>query len=239
MNRTRSKLYLIPTPVYRQKDNQTLPEYTLSVARSLSVFVVEKVQPALSFLQWIDHPMKDFELTLRVLNKKTPDHEVAGFLKLFEQGDVGLMSDAGAPAVADPGSKLVKLAHERGIEVIPLTGPSSILLALMGSGLEGQRFSFDGYLPLDDKKRVQRIQDLEKRSLTETMTQIIMETPHRNHTLFELLLSTLELETHLCVACNLTAPDGWIRTSRVYEWQQQPQPDLQQKPALYLIFKSS
>lgn len=239
MTRIRSKLYLIPTPVFRQKENEVLPEHTLAIARSISVFVVEKVQPALSFLQWIEHPKNDYELTLRVLNKKTPAHEVAGFLKLFEQGDVGLMSDAGAPAVADPGSQLVKLAHERGIEVVPLTGPSSILLALMGSGLDGQRFSFDGYLPLDDKKRVQRIQELEKRSYAERMTQIVMETPHRNHMLFQLLLSTLDPETHLCVACNLTAPDGWIRTSRVYEWMQQPQPDVMQKPALYVIYKSS
>lgn len=237
MARIRSKLYLIPTPIFRQKENEVLPEHTLKVTRALSVFVVEKIQPALSFLQWIDHPLEDFEMTLRVLNKKTPAHEVAGFLKLFEQGDVGLMSDAGAPAVADPGSQLVKLAHERGIEVIPLTGPSSIVLALMASGLEGQRFAFDGYLPLDEKKRVKRIQDLEARSLKESMTQIIMETPHRNHTLFQLLLTTLDPQTHLCVACNLTAPDGWVRTSRMYEWMQQPNPDIMQKPTLFLIYK--
>ena len=146
MTRTRTKLFLIPTPVYREKENRVMPEATLDVVRSLSCFVVEKVQPALSFLQWVKHPLQDYELTMRVLNKKTPDHEVAGFLKLFDEGNVGLMSDAGAPAVADPGSMLVKLAHERGIEVVPLSGPSSILLAIMGSGLEGQRFSFDGYL---------------------------------------------------------------------------------------------
>lgn len=239
MTRTRTKLFLIPTPVYREKENRVMPEATLDVVRSLSCFVVEKVQPALSFLQWVKHPLQDYELTMRVLNKKTPDHEVAGFLKLFDEGNVGLMSDAGAPAVADPGSMLVKLAHERGIEVVPLSGPSSILLAIMGSGLEGQRFSFDGYLPLDEKKRVQRLMELERRSFSESMTQVFMETPHRNQTLFQLLLKTLDSETLLSVACHLTAPDGWIRTSHIYEWQQQPLPDLQQKPALFLIMKAS
>ena len=177
-----STLYLIPTPITKRRENHVLPEHTIGLVRSLDIFVVEKMQTARSFLQWIDHPTPDYKQTFRVLNKKTPDHEIVSFLQLLKDGDVGLMSEAGAPGVADPGAKLVDLAHQNGYRVEPLVGPSSILLAMMGSGLNGQSFAFHGYLPIDENRRKKQLQDLEQESASESRTQIFMETPHRETT---------------------------------------------------------
>lgn len=228
-------LYLLPTPIGRTKENNSLPQYTIDVIQKLDCFIVEKSQTALSFLQWINHPKPFHEITFRVLNKKTPDHEIFSFIKLLENNDAGIMSEAGAPGVADPGARLVKLAHEHNINVIPLVGPSSILLALMASGLNGQSFSFRGYLPIDPYKRQKAIGDLETESKGKNMTQIFMETPHRNMVLFDILLKTLKPLTLLSIACNVTMPDQLIKTKSVYDWKRLSAPDLQKKPALFLI----
>ncbi|REL38285.1 SAM-dependent methyltransferase [Rhodohalobacter sp. SW132] len=232
----KNTLYLIPTPISKRKENLALPEHTLSVIRSLNCFVVEKMQTTESFLQWIKHPTPTYKQTFRVLNKKTPDHEVISFMNLLSEEDVGLMSEAGAPAVADPGAKLVNLAHQQGHPVVPLIGPSSILLALMGSGMNGQSFTFHGYLPIQEKSRIQEIQELEKESAVRKRTQIFMETPHRNSSLYDQLLKHCRLSTRLCIACNLTAEDEFLKTKPVYEWKAEPAPDLQKKPALFLIY---
>ncbi len=231
-------LYLIPTPITKRKENLVLPDYTLSVVRSLNIFVVEKMQTAQSFLQWIKHPTPTYQQTFRVLNKKTPDHEIVSFLRLLKEGDVGLMSEAGAPAVADPGSELVSLAHQQNYNVQPLVGPSSILLALMGSGLNGQSFTFHGYLPVHEHRRAQAIRDLEKDSADHKRTQIFMETPHRNTVLFEQLLQTCRPSTKLCLACNLTSEDQLLQTKTIQDWASSSAPDLQKKPALFLIYAS-
>lgn len=229
------KLYLIPTPLGKRKENTVLPEYTLDITRKIECFIVEKPQTAQSFLRWINHPVPDYKLTMRVLNKKTPEQEVFSFLKLIKEQDTGLMSEAGAPGVADPGASLVQLAHDNGIQVVPLVGPSSILLALMASGLNGQNFSFHGYLSLNDSQRTKEITHLETESSRLNRTQIVMETPHRNEVLYSLLIEKLRPNTRLCVACNLTQPDEWIRTDTVHNWSASPKPDLQKKPALFLI----
>lgn len=229
-------LYLIPTPITKRKENLVLPEHTLATVRSLNIFVVEKMKTAESFLQWVKHPIPTYEQTFRVLNKKTPDHEIVSFLQLFQKGDVGLMSEAGAPAVADPGSKLVSLAHQQNYRVEPLTGPSSILLALMGSGLNGQSFSFHGYLPINEHSREKAIRELEKESAFHKRTQIFMETPHRNVVLYEQLIQTCRPSTKLCIACELTSEDQLLQTKSIYEWKSSAAPDLQKKPALFLIY---
>lgn len=231
----KNTLYLIPVPIGRRKENHVLPDYTIRMAHRLRCFLAEKPRAAQSFLRWIDHPLPDHELTFRVLNKKTPDQEIFSFLKFLENQDVGLMSEAGAPGVADPGSKFVDLAHQNGHPVIPLTGPSSILLALMASGLNGQKFAFHGYLSLDDRERLRQLQTLEQESARHSQTQIIMETPHRNEMLFSLLLEKLRPSTQLCVACNLTQPDEYIKTQTVYGWRNEEGPDLRKKPALFLF----
>ncbi|MEX0594006.1 MAG: SAM-dependent methyltransferase [Balneolaceae bacterium] len=230
-----NRLYLIPTPLVRQKENPVLPEHTLEVVRNLSRFVVENVRTAQGFLQWIDHPLKPYEPEFRVLNRKTPDHEVFGFLKFLEGGDVGILSEAGAPGVADPGARLVRMAHKRGIPVVPLTGPSSILLALMGSGLNGQSFAFHGYLPRKEALAGNVLRELENHSLHQSQTQIVMETPFRNNSTLQTLLSSLHPETELCIAANLTHPEELLQTRSVARWKESGPPDLHNIPALFLF----
>ena len=229
-------LYLIPTPITKRKENLVLPEHTINVTQSIDQFLVEKPQTTNSFLQWIKHPTPDFKRTIRVLNKKTPDQEIMSFLKLLEIGDLGLMSEAGAPGVADPGAKFVKLAHENGYPVVSLVGPSSILLALMGSGMNGQSFAFHGYLPIDKKARVQELSQIEQESAEKDRTQIFMETPHRNENLYDLILKTCRPSTQLCVACNLTHEDEFLKSQPIFRWMAEEKPDLQKKPALFLIY---
>ena len=230
-----NQLFLIPTPISRKKENHVLPEYTIDIIHSLDCFIVEKVQTAQSFLQWINHPKPIHELKFRVLNKKTPEHEVISFVKLLEENPVGLMSEAGAPAVADPGSSFTRLAHGQGYRVVPLIGPSSILLALMASGLNGQKFSFHGYLSRNDSERPGQIQTLERESSKGGFTQIIMDTPHRNLNLFRTLVETLRPSTSLCVAVNITGTDEWIQTARIADWKKREEPILEKKPALFLL----
>ncbi len=231
-------LYLIPTPISKRKENLVLPEHTISIIHSLNCFVVEKMQTTQSFLQWIKHPTPDYEQTFRVLNKKTPDHEILSFLGLLKEGDVGLMSEAGAPAVADPGAKLVHLAHQHNFNVEPLVGPSSILLALMGSGLNGQSFAFHGYLPINERAREKAVRELEQESAQHKRTQIFMETPHRNTVLFDQLLKTCRPSTKLCLACNLTSENQFLKTKTIHDWKTGPSPDLQKIPALFLLYTS-
>ncbi|MEX0945043.1 MAG: SAM-dependent methyltransferase [Balneolaceae bacterium] len=228
-------LYLIPTPIGKRKENLVLPDHTIEIIKSLDCFIVEKPQTSISFLKWIGHPKPEFEITFRVLNKKTPGHEVYSYLSLLKSGNVGLMSEAGAPGVADPGSGFISLVHDNGYRVVPLTGPSSILLALMASGLNGQQFSFYGYLSLRDNERLAEIKFMEEFSLRSGQTQIFMETPHRNQILFQTLLQQLSPSTKLCIASNITQPDEFIKTKRVSEWKQTDEPDLQKKPALFLF----
>lgn len=231
----KNKLYLIPTPIGKRLENRVLPEYTLEIVRSLSCFIVEKPQTALRFLKWVNHPLHDYQLTIRVLNKKTPSHEIFSYLKLLEHHHAGLMSEAGAPGVADPGALLVELAHKHDIDVVPLVGPTSILLALMGSGLNGQKFAFHGYLSINDDARKRELKNLEEQSAREQQTQIIMETPHRNQILLKMMVRTLNPATKLCVASNLTMEDQLIMMKRIADWQQSELPDLQKKPALFLM----
>lgn len=228
-------LYLIPTPLGKEKENTTLPEYTLSVIRELTTFIVEKPQSAISFLKWVNHPLPDYQLTIRVLNKKTPDHEVFSLLKLLEKGDAGLMSEAGLPAVADPGAGFISQVHENGYRVVPLTGPSSIFLALMASGLNGQQFSFHGYLSLNERERISELRFMEEFSLRSGHTQIFIETPHRSSALAVLLVNELNPATRLCIATNLTLSGESIISKRVAEWKETELPDLQNKPSIFLF----
>jgi 16S rRNA (cytidine1402-2'-O)-methyltransferase len=160
---------------------------------------------------------------------------VLSFLKLLEEQDVGLMSEAGAPGVADPGATFVELAHQNDVQVVPLTGPSSILLALMASGLNGQQFAFHGYLPIHEQDRIKKIKALEEHSMKSRQTEIFMETPHRNQLLLEMLVNELSSATKLCIASNLTMDDQTIVMKRIAVWQNAVLPDLQRRPALFLI----
>jgi len=213
-----------------------LPARALAEIRRLPRFVVEDARSARRFLAACGHPRAMRELAFDELNEHTPPAAVPALLApLLEGADVGLLSEAGLPAVADPGALLVAAAHARGIAVVPLVGPSSILLALMASGLEGQRFRFHGYLPAEAPARRARLPDLERESARARETQIFIETPYRNDALVADILAACRDETRLAVAADLTAPTEWIRMDRVKGWKASPSPPIGKRPAIFLL----
>lgn len=213
-------LYLIPTPLGPDKENKVLPAHVCSIIYGLDTFIVEQVKKAVSFLRWIKHPIPDYQCRFYELNKNTPDEDLPDMLTLLKKGNrCGLLSNAGCPAVADPGARLIAMAHQAEIPVIPLVGPSSILLAMMASGLNGQSFSFHGYLPRPGTRRTQIIRQLEQESREKKQTQIFMETPFRNNDLMKELASVLSPQTRLCTATNLTLPDETIQTFTIQQWR--------------------
>lgn len=230
-------LYLLPVPLGEGAD-KTVPDYVKDIIRELDVFVVERGKTARRFLRDMgyDKPFQDclfFEL-----NKRTEASEIPAFLTPIQEGrSVGLLSEAGVPAVADPGSRLVREAHRVGVPVMPLVGPSSILLALMGAGMNGQSFAFKGYLSPKKPQLSNDLKHLEKRALRNGETQIFIETPYRNNAVFETALRTLEDRTLFSVAVDLTLPTQWIKTYRIKEWKQQEVPDLHKRPAVFLLGK--
>ncbi len=229
-------LYLIPVTLGDDNINAVLPPNVVTQTQKLEHFVVENEKSARQFLSLIK-PLKPIrELQLELLNEHTDDKTLPNLLKPLLAGyDVGLMSEAGCPAVADPGAKLVALAHQRGIRTVPLTGPSAILLALMASGLNGQSFAFLGYLPVDKAARATKLKEIEKRAQTHKETQIFIETPYRNMQMLEALLSTCHANTRLCIACHVSLPDEMIVTKTINSWKQGALPDLNKKPTVFLL----
>jgi 16S rRNA (cytidine1402-2'-O)-methyltransferase len=208
-----------------------LPEATRDVARGLRTFIVENAKSARRFLQAIGHPLPLREIEMHVLNEHTSD--VEPLLRLLVSGaDCGLMSEAGCPAVADPGAALVRRAHAESIAVVPLVGPSSILLALMASGLDGQHFVFHGYLPADSAGRARRLEEIEAQA--GSATQIFIETPYRNAALLRSILDGCRGDTLLCIAVDLTLPTASVATRAIAEWKKKP-PDLNRRPAVFLL----
>lgn len=229
-------LYLIPAPLGEGDLSWILPAGVRQCLASLERFIVEHPKTARHFLKQADHlrPLQTVKLT--VLDEHTPASELEELLlPLLAGEDIGLLSEAGCPAIADPGAGLVRLAHRKQIRVVPLVGPSSIVLALMASGLNGQRFRFHGYLPVAPELRNRQIIQLEKTSLAADETQIFIETPYRNHKLLEALVQQCREETDLCVACNLTLTGEYISTRTVREWRSGGWPDLHKKPAVFLV----
>ncbi|WP_440999130.1 SAM-dependent methyltransferase [Fodinibius sp. SL11] len=232
-------LYLIPNTLGKTPENNTIPDYVLNVIRRMEVLVVENVQTAARYLQWVGDTVPEYEIEFLLLNKKTPIHEIASFLDPLKKGkDVGLLSEAGCPVVADPGSELIKMAHDRQIKVQPLVGPSSILLALMGSGFNGQQFSFHGYLPIDKNKRQGAIQQLEDQSKSFGGTQIFMEAPHRNDKVVEDVIRYCEPNTRFCTATNLTLPNEQIVSKKISEWRKDSGESIHKEPTIFLLYAS-
>ncbi len=234
---SKGTLYLIPTTLGKTPENNTIPEYTLSILRKLEVLVVENIQTSVKFLQWAGDTIPEYNIEFYPLTKNTPDQEIYSFLKPLKAGkDVGLMSEAGAPAVADPGSKLVKMAHQNGIKVVPLVGPSSILLALMASGFNGQSFAFNGYLPIDAKGRKNMLIQLEGESRRHDRTQLFMEAPYRNNEMLKSILETCNSDTRLCIATDITLPSEDIRSMSIKEWKQVAKVDLHKRPTIFILY---
>lgn len=229
-------LYLVPNTLGKTPENNTIPDYVLNVIRRLDVFIVENVQTAARYLQWVGDTIPEYEIEFLLLNKKTPIHEITSFLNPLKKGkDAGLLSEAGCPVVADPGSELIKMAHDQNISVQPLVGPSSILLALMGSGFSGQYFTFHGYLPIDQNKRQSAIQKLDQQSRETGATQIFMEAPHRNDDILKDVIHYCSPTTRFCTATNLTLPDEQIISKKISEWRKESTNSIHKEPTIFLL----
>ncbi|MCH8556344.1 MAG: SAM-dependent methyltransferase [Balneolia bacterium] len=229
-------LYLIPTPLGKNPVNTSIPQHVIGIVHGLEHFAVENIRQAVSFLQWIKHPKEDFELAFFPLSKRTDDLQQQEYINLLMNGtNIGVLTDAGCPGIADPGAGLVRKAHHFGIPVEPLTGPASPILALMGSGLGGQKFGFSGYLPVKPTARDEMIKELEKRSSDFGSTEMFMETPHRNTDTFNAALKVLQNETELSVGASLTLDGQIIDTKPVSEWKHNRMPDIDKIPAIFSI----
>ena len=228
-------LYLIPVAVGGEDALSLLASSTLEIARKLDTFIVENARSARSFLKAIGHPLPLQEIRLHVLDEHTARREVESILAPLLAGqDRGLMSEAGCPAVADPGAMLVRRAHESGVRVVPLVGPSAILLALMASGMDGQNFVFHGYLPVDKAQRMRRLRELDGWSTGET--QIFIETPYRSAAMLNSLLESCRGDTLLCISADLTLPDEFVATRSIGEWKKKP-PVLDRRLVVFLLFR--
>lgn len=234
--RTPGTLYLIPVALGGEQVRASLSDAALRVLPGLRHFIVEEPKSARRFLKAAGYPHPLATVEFETLNEHTRAAELPGLLApLLKGSDCGLLSEAGCPAIADPGAALVRLAHEHGIRVVPLVGPSSVLLALMASGMNGQRFTFHGYLPVDKAQRRLKLLALERASLQQDMTQIFIETPYRNRELLQALLETCRAATLLCLATDITLATESIRTQAIGAWKKKP-PEINRRPTVFLIY---
>lgn len=230
-------LYLIPNLLGETPVEQVLPPYNRQIILGIRHFIVEDVRTARRFIKLVDRSIDIDQLTFYTLNKHTNPGEVSGMLKPLEEGSpMGVISEAGCPAVADPGADVVAIAQRKGLQVIPLVGPSSIILAVMGSGFNGQSFAFNGYLPIEPEDRIKTLKKLEQRAYTENQTQLFIETPYRNAKMMSDILKACRPQTHLCIAAGLTTKDEYIRTRTIKEWGGKL-PQLDKIPCIFLIYK--
>ena len=230
-------LYLIPTLLGETPVEQLLPAYNHDIIMGIRHFIVEDVRTARRFLKQVDRSIDIDQLTFYTLNKHTKPDEISGMLKPLEEGNpMGVISEAGCPAVADPGADVVAIAQRKGLQVVPLVGPSSIILAVMGSGFNGQSFAFNGYLPIEPDERIKTLKKLEQRAYTENQTQLFIETPYRNAKMMADILKACRPQTHLCIAAGLTTKDEYIRTLTVKEWGGKL-PNLDKVPCIFLIYR--
>ena len=231
------KVYLIPVTLGETNPLEVIPITVKKVVESISYFVVENEKSARGFIKSICPAKPQNKLILSALNKFTDPADIPSFLDPCIDGhDIGIISEAGSPGIADPGAEVVALAHGKNITVIPLVGPSSLLLAMMASGMNGQGFAFNGYLPINKQERKSEIKKLEKLSFEKNQSQLFIETPYRNDSLIEDLLATLSQETKLCVACDITLPTETIKTKTVKDWKK-TKTDFHKRPVVFIIHK--
>lgn len=232
-----AKIYLIPTTLGDSPIENVIPSYVIDIINQTNHYIVENIKTARRYLIKAGIKTKIDDLTFYELNQHSSPEDYISYLNpIKENQNIGIISEAGAPGVADPGSDIVALAHEKNIPVVPLVGPSSILLSVMASGLNGQSFAFVGYLPIQKPDRVKRIKELERRSQTENQTQLFIETPYRNQHLIEDLLTHCSLETKLCIAANISLETEYIKTKTIKEWKKST-PNLHKQPAIFLIHR--
>lgn len=222
MTEKKGKLHLIPSPLGENDPAEVIPGPVLEMLGGFRTFVVEEVRTARRYLSKAGLKGRIQDLEFFELNEHTPYGEIEGYIRLFDDGnDVALISEAGLPAVADPGAQLVELAHRHGIKTVPHVGPSSLMMALMASGLNGQSFAFCGYIPAKTEERRVRLRTIEKQSSVMKQTQIFIETPYRNDQMFRDILASCHSGTRICVAINITMPDEYIKAMTVSDWKQE------------------
>jgi 16S rRNA (cytidine1402-2'-O)-methyltransferase len=235
-HREKGSLYLIPVPIDQNSKEPVLLEKHQKIVRDLDYFIVENEKTARFYLSAFSLSKPIHQLNFEVLDKSLGQEEIKNFLVPLLKGfSVGLLSESGCPAVADPGAKIVALAHQNNIKVIPMTGPSSILLALMASGLNGQQFKFHGYLPSDKDERIKKIISIENESKKNNETQIFIETPYRNQHVFNDLIKTLKEQTKLCIGLDITSDNEFILTKNIKDWKKEITKDLKNKPCIFLL----
>lgn len=233
------KLFLIPTTLGTSNPIDVLPFSIKKIIENTDHYIVENEKTARRSIKLVVPLKKQSLLKLNLLNKYTDARELPGFLGPCKEGtNVGLLSEAGCPGIADPGAEIVRLAHQMGIKVVPLVGPSSILLALMGSGMNGQSFTFHGYLPIDKKERKNELKNLERQSGEKNQAQIFIETPYRNNNILEDIKQFLNPATHLCIACDLTLPTEFIITKSISDWEK-TKVDLHKRPTVFILQKEN
>lgn len=231
-------IYLIPTTLGDTSETASvIPVNINHIINTIDEFIVENEKSARRYLKKLDIKKPLQEITLYPLNKRTENIQISDYLKpIFEGKNMGIISEAGCPGVADPGAEVVKLAHEKNVQIIPLVGPSSILLSLMASGFNGQCFAFNGYLPKERPERIKKIRELESFVYSKSQTQIFIETPYRNMHLLEDILATCNPNTKLCIACDITLPSEFIKTKKVVDWKKE-MPALNKRPTVFLVYK--
>ena len=232
-----AKLILFPVPIGADSPDTSLPPYNREVLNTCRIFIVENIRTARRNLKLMGYNSPIDEVTFLELNEHTSPYEITHYLDPLAQGEnVGLMSEAGIPCVADPGSLITAMAQRNGIEILPLVGPSSIILALMASGFNGQNFAFNGYPPINEKERTALIRTLEQRIHRDNQTQIFIEAPYRNDKLLHFFANHLQPVTRICVACDLTLPTQFVRTRLARQWLTNP-PELHKRPTIFLLYK--
>jgi len=227
-------IYLVPTPLAENTLLKAIPADVIAIIKNLQQFIVEDLRTARRFLSNLKHPGPIDQLDFKVVNEHTKDGEISSLLPFLQARNTGVLSEAGMPGIADPGSAIVRLAHNNKIKVVPLAGPSSIFMALMASGLNGQSFAFVGYIPVRNEERVKRLRALEQRSLKEQQTQIFIEAPYRNLQLLNDIMRCCKEETLLTIAADITGKAEFILTKRIKQWKNNL-PDIQKTPTVFLI----
>ena len=231
-------LYLIPVTLGDTSTDQVLPSYNHDIIMGIRHFIVENVRSARRFLRQTDREFPIDDSTFYEMGKHADEHQFSQYLQALRDGKpMGVISEAGCPAVADPGADIVAIAQRQNLRVIPLVGPSSMIMAVMASGLNGQSFAFNGYLPVDDTDRARKLKALESRAWNERQTQLFIETPYRNQKMFQALLQSLRPQTRMCIAAGITTADEYIHTHTIAEWKKKQLPDLSKVPAIFLINK--
>ena len=231
-------LYLLPVTLGDTAIDKVLPAYNAGIIREIKHFIVEDVRSARRFLKKVDREIDIDTLSFYPLNKHTSPEDISGYLNPLAEGhSMGVISEAGCPAVADPGADVVAIAQRRNLKVVPLVGPSSIILSVMASGFNGQSFAFHGYLPIEPNERSKRLKELEGRIYSEHQTQLFIETPYRNHKMLDHILKACRPQTKLCIAANITCEGEYIKTRTVKEWKGTALPDLSKIPCIFLLYK--